>query len=331
MKIGLVGGGAWGTTLAQVLTDNQHDVLIYDIKSEIVDLINKHRHPFFEVDIPISIKATNDLNTLVQFSNIFVLSVPSKAIRQVLKTLNPFLNQKTYFVSVAKGIEPLTSKRISEIVKEEISQSHYGGFAVLTGPSHAEEVILRKLTLLVCASEDDAYAVHIQHLFANEQYLRIYTSKDLIGCELGGAMKNAIAVISGACTGLGLGENTRAAVISRGIVEIVRVVEMSNGKKETVFGLAGIGDLIVTASSNLSRNFQAGFKMGQGIPIEQIYQDEKQTIEGFRTIEAMYHFAKAHQIELPMIEAAYGIIHGHHDIKEALFKLLSRDLKSEQI
>jgi glycerol-3-phosphate dehydrogenase (NAD(P)+) len=331
MKVGLIGGGAWGTTLAQVLIDNQHDVLIYDIKSEIIDSIHKHRHPFFETDIPKKIKATSDLNELVKFSNTFILSVPSKAVRQVLKTINPFLNQKTFFVSVAKGIEPITSKRISEIVKEEINPSHYGGFAVLTGPSHAEEVILRKLTLLVCASEDEAYAIQIQHLFANEQYLRVYTSIDLIGCEISGAMKNAIAVISGACTGLGLGENARAAVISRGIVEIVRVVEISNGKKETVFGLAGIGDLIVTASSNLSRNFQAGYKMGQGIPIDQIYKNEKQTIEGFRTIEAMYHFAKAHQIELPMIEAAYGIIHGHHDIKEALFKLLSRDLKSERI
>ncbi|MFH0767666.1 MAG: NAD(P)H-dependent glycerol-3-phosphate dehydrogenase, partial [Bacillota bacterium] len=218
---------------------------------------------------------------------------------------------------------------VSEIVEEEISESNLLGFVVLTGPSHAEEVILRKLTLLVSSSKNLELAQEVQRIFSNDQYLRVYSSSDLIGCEFGGAVKNAIAVISGACTGLGLGENARAAVITRGIIEIVRVVEVMGGKRETAFGLTGIGDLIVTASSENSRNFTAGKKIGQGIPIEQIYAEQKQTIEGIRTIEAMHHLSQVYHIDLPLINVAYEILQNKLEVGEALKKMLSRDLKSE--
>jgi glycerol-3-phosphate dehydrogenase (NAD(P)+) len=190
-------------------------------------------------------------------------------------------------------------------------------------------MILRKLTLLVSSSKDEDLAKEVQLIFSNEKYLRVYTSNDLVGCEVGGAVKNAIAVISGTCTGLGLGENARAAVITRGIVEIVRVVEMMGGKKETAFGLTGIGDLIVTASSENSRNFTAGKKIGQKVPIDEIYQSEKQTIEGIRTIEAMHNLSIREGVELPMINVAYDIIFNKMSVEEGLQKLLSRDLKSE--
>lgn len=329
MKISIIGGGAWGTTLGQTLHDNGHSVLIYDLNPSAVEKINHHVHPFFDTTLPDEVVATTNIHEVISFSNYFLLSVPTKAVRSVLKEINSLLTHPSVFINVSKGIEPDTLKRVSEIVEEEIKTPHLKGFVVLTGPSHAEEMILRKLTLLVSASKSEELAKEIQYIFSNEKYLRVYTSNDLIGCEVGGAVKNAIAVISGICTGLRLGENARAAVITRGIVEIVRVVELMGGKKETAFGLTGIGDLIVTASSENSRNFTAGKKVGEGLSIDQIYASQKQTIEGFRTIEAMHQLSIAKKVELPMINAAYEIIFNGLPIAEGLSNLLSRDLKSE--
>lgn len=329
MKLSIIGGGAWGTTLAQVLIDNGHQVMIYDINNENVDKINNKKHPFFDTKLPDQILATTDLDQVIQFSNYYILSVPTKVMRDVLITLNQKIVQPSVFINVSKGIEPVTLKRVSEIVLEEIETSKYKGFVALTGPSHAEEVILRHLTLLVAASTDEKLAKKIQKTFSNDTYLRVYTSNDLIGSEVGGAVKNAIAVISGACTGLGLGENARAAVITRGIVEIVRVVELMGGKKETAFGLTGIGDLIVTASSEHSRNFTAGKKIGLGISLDEIYKEQKQTIEGIRTIEAMHGLSIKYNVELPMINTAFDIIYNQLPVEKGLQKLLSRDLKSE--
>ena len=329
MKISIIGGGAWGTTLGQTLVDNGHQVLIYDVKEEAVKKINAHYHPFFDTVLPHEVIATTSLDEVIQFSNYFLLSVPTKAVRSVLQALNSKLTGPSVFINVAKGIEPQTLKRVSEIVEEEINDDRLKGFVVLTGPSHAEEVILRKLTLLVSSSKNQALAKEVQHIFSNESYLRVYTSADLIGCEVGGAIKNAIAVVSGICTGLGLGENARAAVITRGIIEIVKVVEIMGGKRETAFGLTGIGDLIVTASSENSRNFTAGKKVGLGQTVDQIYQEQKQTIEGFRTIEAMHDLSIKHQVELPMVNVAYDILFNNLKVEEGLQKLLSRNLKSE--
>lgn len=332
MKISVIGGGAWGTTLAQALNDNGHKTLIYEINDDYVNAINnQHVHPIFKNDLDESIKATNNLEEAINYSNYYLLAVPTKAARVVLKNMNTFLKEKSYFINVSKGIEPDTFKRVSEIVNEEISLDKFAGFACLTGPSHAEEVIERMLTVLVSASTDEALAIEVQHLFANEDYLRVYTSTDLIGSEVGGASKNAIAVISGACTGLGLGENARAAVITRGIVEVVKVVEIMGGKKETAFGLTGIGDLIVTASSEKSRNFQGGKKLGMGLTLDEIYKDASQTIEGFRTIEALDGMSKAYNIELPMINIAHKIIKGEITIQDGMKSLLKRELKSEEM
>ncbi|BCR35674.1 NAD(P)H-dependent glycerol-3-phosphate dehydrogenase [Mariniplasma anaerobium] len=329
MHISIIGGGAWGTTLGQVLVDNGHQVLIYDVKQENIDKINQKKHPFFDTILPDEVVATNSFDEAINFSTYYILSVPTKAIRSVLKQMNEKISKPSVFINVSKGIEPHSLKRVSEIVEEEIDHEKLAGFVALTGPSHAEEVILRHLTLLVAASTNNELAIDIQHVFSNEQYLRVYTSNDLIGSEVGGAVKNAIAVISGTCTGLGLGENARAAVITRGIVEIVRVVELMGGNKETAFGLTGIGDLIVTASSEHSRNFQAGKKLGLGQSLDQIYAEQKQTIEGIRTIEAMHDLSIKYHVDLPMINIAFDIIFNGLPVKEGLQKLLSRDLKSE--
>ena len=330
MKVSIIGGGAWGTTLAQVLKDNNHEPFIYEINDSYVEKINNdHIHPIFKNPLDKTIRATNNLSEAINYSNIYLLAVPTKVVRDVLNKMNEYLTEKSIFINVSKGLEPDTLKRVSEIVSDEIDESKLKGYVCLTGPSHAEEVIERQVTLLVSASLDEELALLVQKMFNNQSYMRIYTSSDLIGSEVGGAVKNAIAVISGATTGIGLGENARAAVITRGILEVVKVVEIMGGKKETAFGLTGIGDLIVTASSENSRNFQGGKKIGKGLTQEEIYKESTQTIEGFRKIYALQGLSEKYNIELPMINIAYQILEGKLTANEAVEKLLKRELKSE--
>lgn len=332
MKIGIIGGGAWGATLAQVIVDNGHEAYIYDTNQKIIDSINNHhRHPFFDVTLPKNLRAYDSLQTVVETSEALLLAVPTRVMRDVLKNINPYLTKPLIFIDVSKGLESTTGKKMSDLVYEEINPKYLKGYAVLTGPSHAEEVIVRKITLLTVASTDEAIAKTIQEVFSNDSYLRVYTSDDVIGCELGGAAKNAIAVVSGMSTGFGMGENARAALITRGILEIARVVEFYGGKKETTFGLSGIGDLIVTASSENSRNFRAGKKLGQGISLDEIYQSEPQTIEGIRSIEALYHLSLNGGLYLPIITSAYEVIFNGMPIKEALNGMFTRSLKPEVI
>ena len=332
MKLSIIGGGAWGATLGQLLVDNGHDVIIYDINEQFVQTINeKHIHPFFDLPLPQTLFATKSLSEALAFSDYLVLAVPTKVMRGLLNTINNSITTPKFFINVSKGIEPDTSKRVSEIVEEVIRPEYMAGFAVLTGPSHAEEVIRRKLTLLTVASKKESLAKTLQTVFSNDTYMRVYTSDDLIGCEVGGAVKNAIAVVSGMATGLDMGENARAALITRGIVEIVRVVEAYGGKRETAFGLTGVGDLIVTASSENSRNFKAGKQIGAGKTMAQIYAEERQTIEGVRAIEALHKKKKKKGLSLPIIEVAYHVIFEEMPLTEAITKLLTRTLKSEKI
>lgn len=332
MKVTLIGAGAWGTTLANVLHDNNNETIIYDVNLNHINKINKeHLHPFFNVSINKGIRATNNLKEALDFSNIVLLAVPTKVMRIVLKDINKNLTKPTSFIDVSKGLEIETSKRVSDIVSEEIDPKYLLNYAVLTGPSHAEEVILRKLTLLTAASKDEEFALLIQKLFSNDSYLRVYRSDDVVGAEVGGASKNAIAIVSGMINGYGMGENARAALITRGILEIARVVEYYGGRKETAFGLTGVGDLIVTASSTHSRNYRAGVRLGQGKTLTEVYQEENQTIEGIRSIEALYLLAKKENLYLPIISIAYQVIFDNIPFKEAVVGLLTRKLKEEEI
>ncbi len=332
MNISCIGGGAWGTTLAQVLSDNHHKVLIREINEDFVNRINNfHTHPFFDSTLPESIIATTSLKEAIDFSDIVLLCVPTKVTRSVLKEINELLTRPTLFINVSKGIEPNTLYCVSQIVEDEISKEFLKGYVNLSGPSHAEELILRKLTSLVSASNNEENAKFVQKLFSNDRYLRVYTSGDVIGVETSGAIKNAIAIVSGAAYGMGLGENARAFLISRGVREIVLIVSALGGKTETAYGLSGIGDLIVTASSMNSRNFQCGLKIGQGMSVDVALSSMQQTVEGVKTIEAAYQIGKKYNLELPIIYAAYEVIHNKLNAKEALNKLLSRSLKEEVI
>ncbi len=331
MIVGIIGGGAWGTTIAQVLVDNGHQTVIYDNNLKNIEKINKGFHPFFDTELPKGIKASDNLKKVVEQTNYLILAVPTKVMRLVLKQINEVLEKPTYFIDISKGLEPSTGKRMSDLVSEEIDQKYFAGYAVLTGPSHAEEVIKRKVTLLTAASENVELALKVQQIISNKKYMRVYTTDDVIGSELGGAVKNAIAVVSGFLTGYDMGENARAALITRGILEIARVVEHYGGNRETAFGLSGIGDLIVTASSEHSRNFRAGKKIGEGYKLDEIYEQEPQTIEGFRSIEALHYLSKKENIYLPIINAAYDVIYKDQPMEKALKGILSSTLKEEKI
>ena len=330
MKVGFIGGGSWGATLANLLTDNGHEVLVYDLNKDTVNLINEeHKHPFFDSLLNRAVKATTDLNEVLSFTNTLVLSVPTKVMRDVLKNIKNLMTEPKFFINVSKGIEPETGLTISQITEEVIKKDMLKGFVTLSGPSHAEEVIKRKLTVLVSASKNESDAMFVQSLFSNHKYIRVYSSTDIIGVEVAGSVKNAIALISGMCTGYGLGENARAALISRGILEIIRITEVLGGKKETAYGLAGIGDLIVTASSMNSRNFQAGLKIGQGENLNEVLANSKMVVEGVRVLQSAHNIALEHNLYLPIIDTAYKVLFEDLNLDIAIEIILSAKLKSE--
>lgn len=329
MNVSVLGAGAWGITIAQTLVDNGHNVAIYDVNKDFVDSINNGSHPFFKENKIENIKGLYNLSDALEFASYIVICVPTKYTRGLAKEINSLVKDKKIFINVSKGIEPGTSKCVREIVMDEIDGKYIEGYASLSGPSHAEELILRKLTLLVSASEDIEIAKKVQLLFANNEYLRVYTSDDVLGCEIGGAIKNAIAIVSGILTGVGLGENARAALISRGILEIERVVVAMGGKKDTAYGLTGMGDLIVTASSTNSRNFNAGVSIGKGTSAIDAVNNSAQTVEGVRAVLAAYEIGKKYNVELPIINAAYSVLYENVDPKEAIKSVLSRELKAE--
>jgi glycerol-3-phosphate dehydrogenase (NAD(P)+) len=250
-------------------------------------------------------------------------------MRGVLHEINLLANDKKMFINVSKGIEPETSLRVSEIVNEEISINNLKGYVCLSGPSHAEEVIKRKLTLLVAASKNIKDAELVQQIFSNNTYMRVYTSTDILGVEVSGSVKNAIALISGVCAGLGLGENARAALIDRGALEIIRICTALGGERDTVYGLAGIGDLIVTASSMNSRNYQAGLKIGQGQDVNEVVNNSKMVVEGVRVLESAHEIALKYDLYLPIIETAYKVLFEKLPINEAIETIISAKLKKE--
>lgn len=329
MKVSVIGGGSWGVALGQVLVDNNHDILVYDINETTINLINnEHRHPFFDCSISDKIKATVNLEEAINFSDIILLSVPTSVMRAVVTQISKIINKKKIFISVSKGIEPETSLTISQICAD-VLDGKMEGFVSLCGPSHAEEVILRKITALVSASTNPSSAQLVQELFSNEQYVRVYTSSDVVGVEVCSSVKNALALVSGIASGLGHGENARAALITRGILEMSAILDVLGGKKETVFGLTGIGDLIVTASSLNSRNFQAGLKIGQGQKLEEVLGNSKMVVEGVRTVLSCKNISDKYKIELPIITTIHEVLYGGLDPKDALTQLLNRKLRSE--
>ncbi len=326
-RIGIIGAGSFGVSLAVVLIDNGHDVLLYDVNEAAVDEINKCHTldrllPGVKLDE--KVKATNNLNEAVNFGEYILLAVPTKVIREVTRKINNLITSPKVIINVAKGIEPGTDKTVSSIVKEEISDTNRAGYVCLTGPSHAEEVSQKLLTLICAVSTDVKLAEDVQNLFHNETYFRVYTSTDVLGAELCGSIKNCIAIAAGAIDGLGMGDNTKAALITRGLHEMQKLVVFLGGKVETVFGLVGIGDLIVTANSKHSRNWQFGYRLGQGMKATDIMANTNMTVEGVRTTKALKALCDKYNIDMPLVNTVYQGI--YHDItpRDAIKKLMER-------
>ena len=330
MKITVIGGGSWGLALSKVLSDNNHNVLVYDIDEKIIKKVNElHICSQLNENIPEDIKATSCMEEAINFSDTLLFVVPTKVLRPAIKEAIKYIKSPKLFINAAKGIEPETFLRISEIFEEMISSKYLKGFVSLSGPSHAEEVIKGLTTVITASSENSEDALFVQDLFHNTQYFRVYTSTDLKGAEMGGALKNIFALASGLIAGKGLGDNARAALITRGLVEMKKFYEIYGADTKSLMGLTGIGDLIVTCTSPHSRNFQAGYKIGNGKDLEETLNSMTMVVEGIRTCEAAYKFAKDKNLDMPIISAIYEVLFNKMHPDEAAKMLLGRSSKAE--
>ncbi len=330
MKVTVLGGGSWGLALSCVLTDNEHDVLVYDADKDIVDTINqKHYCRQLDEPIPDTIHATHDLSVALNHTNILLFVVPTKALRTLIDQIKPLLKDEIFVINAAKGLEPETFLRVSEIIAATLGD-FIEGFVALSGPTHAEEVIRRKTTLITSASDQVDHARYAQTLFHNNDYFRVYSSSDLIGVELGGALKNIFALASGLIRGLGFGDNANAALMTRGLVEMKKLYNHFGASHDALFGLSGVGDLIVTCTSIHSRNFQAGYQIGKGGDWNQTIESMTMAVEGIRTCEAAYKLSQQNNLDTPIIDALYDVVFNRIDPKQVHSRLLARDQKAER-
>lgn len=328
MKIGVLGAGSWGTALAKVLGINGHDVTLWSALPAEIEMIQTH-HELIDklpgVKIPENVVATTDLEGTCKEKELIVFAVASPFVRMTAKKAAPYIKDGQLIVNVGKGIEADTLETLTDIIEEEIPQCE---IAVLSGPSHAEEVSREIPTSCVVGARTEESAKLIQNIFMNEKF-RIYTSPDIIGIELGGSIKNVIALAAGIADGLGYGDNTKAALMTRGIAEISRLGTAMGGKLETFSGLSGVGDLIVTCMSQHSRNRKAGYLMGQGLSMEEAMKEVKQVVEGVYSAKATLQLSKKYNIEMPIVEQVCQILFEGKSPKEAVNNLLLRDKRSE--
>lgn len=331
-KVTIIGAGSWGCALGRILADNGYEVLLYDIDEKAVNEINQHHtnsSKLFNATLPNNVSATTSINLAVNNSKYIVMVVPTAVVRNVLKQINENINDKKIFINASKGIEPNTFKRVSEIVNEEISEKYLEGFVALTGPSHAEEVVEQQLTFVGAASDNKDHAKKVQKMFSNRQYFRVYTVNDLVGAELGGSLKNIYAIICGVVDGLGYGVNAKAAVISRALVEMKRLAKVMGAQEDTLNGLTGVGDLIVTCTSPLSRNYQAGMMIATGDNLDEALSKMTMVVEGARTCISAYQAAKQYDVYTPLIDGLYDVIYNHKDPKDVLMEFMANELKDE--
>lgn len=330
MKTVVIGTGSWGTALAQVLADNGQDVILYGIDpGEIQDINENHRNSKFfpETELNPALKATGNLEDAAD-ADIVLLAVPSAAIAPVARQVADVLKKKAIWINVAKGFNPGTNERLSEVLRREIPADKLSSVVSLIGPSHAEEVVERQLTTIDAVSLNEKDAETVQKLFSNG-YMRIYTGTDEIGSEFGAAVKNVMAIASGIIAGLGYKDNTRAALITRGLQEMIRFGSHFGGNPETFIGLTGVGDLIVTCSSWNSRNFQAGYQIGKENDVKHFLETNKKTTEGIRTAKIVHDLARQEGIDVPICEEVYQILYEGKEPRLCASDLMLRDLKKE--
>lgn len=328
MHISVIGSGGWGTAIAKLLCENGHDVMLWSWKKEESEAIRLHREnkEFLPgIILPDAIQYTWDAKTAVLNQDLIVLSLPSHAIRSTLKSMASFLPKNQAVVNLSKGLEDVSLKRLSEVISEEWPSARV---AVLSGPSHAEEVGKGIPTTVVASSEDSELCSMIQDAFISPVF-RVYTNPDIIGVELGGAMKNVIALCAGVIDGMGFGDNTKAAMMTRGMVEIRRLGLAMGGLESTFNGLTGFGDLIVTCTSCHSRNHRAGVLIGQGKSPNEAIEEVHMVVEGVRAAKAGYLLSQRLGVEMPIVTNAYQMLFENKSPKQAIYELMTRTKKTE--
>jgi len=327
MKVAVMGSGGWGTALAMLLLENGNQVALWShTKEESTCLRKSLKNPLLpEVALPEGLEFTAELACVCD-CDVVVIATPSFAVRTTARLIKTFLKPEAILVSVSKGIEKETSLRLTQVIREET-----GGLfpvAVLSGPSHAEEVARRVPTACVAACEERKVAELIQDLFLNERF-RVYSSSDVIGVELGAALKNVMALCAGACTGMGFGDNTKAMLMTRGLTEIARLGAALGGRRETFAGLTGMGDLIVTCTSLNSRNNRAGILLGKGVPVQEAIAQIGAVVEGYFAVDSAITLAQKVAVEMPITEAAYRILYQGADMCTVLQELMMRNKRHE--
>lgn len=330
-KICILGSGAMGLALSNVLTDNGYDVIVYGRNINQVNEINFKKTNTKYIDEIIlnkNIVATNSIEEALSNSDILIIAVPTKAVIEIVNEVNKYLNHKVLVINASKGIEQNSFKRMQEIIQEYFNNEYLIGIVSLLGPGFAKEILKKNLTCICAVSKNIELAKQVQNIFSND-YFRVYTSIDVIGAEFASSIKNAIAIASGILKGLGYGENTKAALITRGFYELKTICKFFGALDETVTGLTGIGDLLLTCNSEESRNFSIGYKIGKEDSAEKVLKDNKITCEGLQTVYALHEIGKEKNIDLPIINGIYSIIYLNERPTKVAKELMNRPLKYE--
>lgn len=327
MKIAVLGSGGWGTALGILLSEKKHEVYLWSaFEQEISNMRKTGENPLLKgVKIPEEIVLTSDLKETVSDSDVILIAVPSHVVKSVCRKVKELGKYPEWVISVAKGFDEESGERMSEVIKKELDIKYP---VVLSGPTHAEEVARKIPTAIVAACEECSLAQKSQDLFMTPLF-RVYTNTDVIGVEISGALKNVIALCAGISDGIGFGDNTKAALMTRGMAEIIRLGIKMGGKSETFSGLTGIGDLIVTCTSMHSRNRRAGILIGQGKTMQQATDEVGMVVEGVKTCKNAYRLSQKYGVEMPIVETAYNVLYHGKDAKVAVSELMGRDKKGE--
>lgn len=329
MKIAVIGSGGWGTAIAILLAKKGYDVYLWSWIQEETDRLSRDREnkEFLPgAAFPDNITCSHDMGECADGAELIITAAPSPATRTTAKQLSPHVKDGQKLINISKGLEEGTLLRLSQVYKEEIPQAD---ISVMSGPSHAEEVSRGLPTTNVVASENIETAKKIQDIFMDDMF-RVYTSTDIAGVELGGALKNIIALCAGISDGLGYGDNTKAALMTRGLAEMARLGTAMGANEKTFMGLSGVGDLIVTCTSMHSRNRRAGILLGQGKSLQETLDTVHMVVEGVNTVKAAYEMARRHGVEMPIVNEAYNILYNGADARKAVLSLMRREKREER-
>ena len=330
-RIAVIGGGSWGTALADVLAGNGHDTRLWVYETELAQEISHHHTnslylPGFTLNQALS--CTNSLSEALSGRTMVLLVTPVQIMRSVLAQAATYIESDTVIVNASKGIELSTLKTVSQVCSELLGNDALARYVALSGPTFAREVAAGLPSLIVAASRNERCAQRVQTSLSNSTF-RAYTNSDVIGVELGGAVKNVIAIAAGICDGLGFGHNARAALITRGLTEMNRLGSAMGAQPATFAGLAGMGDLVLTCTGDLSRNRTVGFKLGQGMLLSDILAEMRMVAEGVKSSESVYLLARRLGVDMPIVEKAYQILHENKPARQAVTELMARNLKAE--